>query len=425
MNHDAHPPLAAALDFVEQQFGCMVQRLEHWCAVNSGSMSVEDLQRMAALVATDYSSLGDGAVNIPLPAYRTLSDDGEEELRHTGPLLCWHHQPQASKRILLMIHYDTVYSPAAHESMRQRIEGDRFYAPGAADAKGGLMVMLESLRVVRRFGLDAGIGWTAACNPDEEIGSPASRSWMQQHAKEFVFGLLFEPTLPDRALVASRMGSGNFTVVVHGRSAHAGREPAAGRNAVMKLCRILTEVDRLNAASFGGRVNVARFRGGDALNRIPDLAVGRFNIRAQSADSADRFLAALERIIDQARGEEGFRVELHGEFQSLPKAWTTATEQLAQRVVAAGRVAGRSIAWKNTGGVCDGNKLASAGLANIDTLGPDGDGLHSPNEWVDLSSLVPAIKTLVILIADYAAEARGDSSRSREGTSAAEQGEFS
>ena len=53
----------------------------------------------------------------------------------------------------------------------------------------------------------------------------------------------------------------------------------------------------------------------------------------------------------------------------------------------AGERIGESIAWKNSGGASDGNKLAALGLRNIDTFGPEGDLLHSDQEWVRLSSL--------------------------------------
>lgn len=61
------------------------------------------------------------------------------------------------------------------------------------------------------------------------------------------------------------------------------------------------------------------------------------------------------------------------------------------------------VKWKKTGGVCDGNKLAAAGLTNIDTMGPCGDGLHSSNEWVQVSSIAEKAKVLVDLLARFEA----------------------
>jgi glutamate carboxypeptidase len=51
-----------------------------------------------------------------------------------------------------------------------------------------------------------------------------------------------------------------------------------------------------------------------------------------------------------------------------------------------------------TGGVCDGNNFQAEGLPTIDTLGVRGGGLHTPQEWIDLPSLVERCQLLTLLI---------------------------
>jgi glutamate carboxypeptidase len=59
---------------------------------------------------------------------------------------------------------------------------------------------------------------------------------------------------------------------------------------------------------------------------------------------------------------------------------------------------GRIVRFAATGGASDGNKLAAVGLPNIDTLGPTGDRLHSPDEWIDSKSLVENSERLLRLL---------------------------
>lgn len=380
----------------------MVARLCRWCKQNSGSYNLEGLRSMADMLARDFGELGRPMKRIAVDPIRWIDDGGEQRFQQSGDLLVVEHNPKANHRFLMMIHYDTVYPPSEFTTAVEFIADNKLRGPGTADAKGGLLVMFEAARVLGEFGLDQEIGWTLAVNPDEEIGSPASSSWIRENATKFDFGLLFEPTLPDGSLVSSRKGSGNFTIIVRGRSAHAGRNPQAGRNAVVHLCRLLAHLDRLNREIAGVTVNVAKVSGGGALNQVPDLAIGRLNIRVVDSPMQQLVMEKVGQTIAQFNAEDGFSVVLEGEFQSPPKVCTPRMEELQQRVERACHLVGRSVSWRPTGGACDGSKLSAAGLVNVDTLGPTGDGLHSAEEWIDTRSLVPAAKTIVALATEYA-----------------------
>jgi glutamate carboxypeptidase len=400
------PRLDEALQYLAGRREAMAERLSRWCDQNSGSYHRPGLDAMAELLCEDYGDLGHGPRRTPTVPFTTVEDDGTTRQHQTADILRWDAGEEAERRVLLMIHYDTVYPPGSQPSGVTRTPEDRLVGPGTADAKGGLLVMLEALSAVRRFELDRGIGWTAIANPDEEIGSPASTPWMREHARLFDFGLLFEPPLPDGAMVAARKGSGNFTIVVRGRSAHAGRNPEQGRNAVVKLCQVLTEIDRLPKTIEHATINVARVHGGSALNRVPDLAVGRFNARVLDHAAQQAVIEAVDRCIAAHNRDGEFRLELSGGFQSPPKTHSPQLRRLRSFVSDAATRLGRELRWRDTGGACDGSKLADAGLANIDTLGPQGDRLHSPDEWVDLNALVPAAQLVATLLHDYASRER-------------------
>jgi len=391
----------------------MVADLIELANQNSGSNNVVGLLAVADWLE-DWAGLHPAMLKrIALPARRIIGDDGRELVFETGPALRWDYRPESRRRVLLAIHYDTVFG-AEHPFQRcHRVTSDKLVGPGVADAKGGIVVLRYAMQALLKFSLANECGWTVLLNPDEEVGSPSSASLMKEIAPDFEFGLLFEPCLPGGEFVSQRKGSGNFVLVMRGRSAHAGRDFGQGRNAVAKLCGLLAEIDQLNGVRKDTMINVGSFVGGGPVNVVPDLAVGRINLRLADNDSASWFKHKLKALVSTVNTCEGFHCEIHGGVTSPAKPITDETRQLMNAIESCAGQLGQSIQWKATGGVCDGNKLAAAGLPNVDTLGPLGDGLHSSQEWVQVSSLVAKAKLVVELMSRFSSGQLGSTEQSK------------
>ena len=356
----------------------------------------------------DFSSL-------ELPARTTICDQGQEISSEAGPMLRWDCRQDARRKVLLAIHYDTVFGPDNSFQRCKLLDGGRLNGPGTADAKGGIMVILNALQAFEQFCSAKDVGWTVLLNPDEEIGSPSSAGYFQEVAQGFDFGLLFEPALPTGELVAERKGSGNFDLVVKGRSAHAGRHFEDGRNALTALCTAMLELDKLNTIRDGLTVNIGNIVGGGPVNVVPDTAVGRINVRMNDQESANWFQDQLKEIVDKASQREGIQAAYHGKVASPPKSLTPQMQNLMSAIQTCTReVNGSDVNWRSTGGVCDGNKLAAAGLPNIDTLGPCGDGLHSSHEWVQVNSIPQKAMVIVRLLESFAAGRFPELERNRD-----------
>ena len=142
-------------------------------------------------------------------------------------------------QLLFTGHMDTVYG-ADHAFQETRwIEEGVLNGPGVADMKGGLAVMLAALKAVERGRGADRLGYEVIINSDEEVGSPASAALLADAARGKRAALTYEPAaLPDGTLAGARPGSGNFDFVVHGRSAHAGRNPEDGRNALVAAAEL-------------------------------------------------------------------------------------------------------------------------------------------------------------------------------------------
>jgi glutamate carboxypeptidase len=378
---------AELLQWIDAQADAMAQWVWELAEINSGTYHLAGVERVAQRVIDAFAPLGCTAERVPLPPERSMDGRGELIELPLAPALRFVKRPQAERRALLCIHLDTVYPPEHPFQQVTRIDADTLRGPGVVDAKGGLVVLLTALRAFEQSDAAAALGWEVILNTDEEIGSPGSAGLLLEAARRNHAGLVFEPALPDGSLVGARKGSGNFTVVVRGVAAHAGRDFSAGRSAIVALARLVEHLDRLNGARPGVIVNCGRIEGGGALNIVPDLAIGRFNGRAGTIEEQHFVESAFTGLSSRLDLASGVHLTVHGGFHSPPKPLDPRCQQLTAEVQAAGRALGLELAVHPSGGTCDGNRLAAAGLPTVDSLGPCGGDLHSASEFLSLSSL--------------------------------------
>lgn len=388
------------LGWIDQQQERLCQLVREWASVNSGSRNLPGIENCLTLVAREFGKLGGDLEWIDLPPQEVVNPRGEVQMHELGKSIRILKRPDAPLRVFLGIHIDTVYGLDHAFQNVTMLDTERMSGPGVADAKGGLAVMLAALEALEQSPWASGIGWEVLINPDEEIGSPGSLGLLRESAARNHLGLLFEPAQEDGALVSQRKGSGNFTVVVHGKAAHAGRNPHEGRSAIHLLADIIVGVNQL--ARPGVTINWGQVQAENAVNVVCPLAVGRFNVRMASVEDQQAVQDELGRIVKEMNGREGYSVRLHGGITSPPKGVDQRMRKLMGHVDACGKQLGLSIAWKSSGGVCDGNKLAAAGLVNVDSLGVEGGGLHSAEEYLAVSSLSRRAKLSALLLMQLA-----------------------
>lgn len=383
----------------------MLAQVLAWSAINSGSQHLEGLARMAEALAAAFGRLAP-VERLTLAPQQLVGADGVLHERPLGQALRLRVRPEARWQVLLVGHYDTVYGAGdAFQTPRWNADGT-LNGPGVADLKGGLAVMLAALAAFEAgpAALKATLGWTVLLNPDEEIGSPGSAPLLAAEAAQHDLGLVFEPSaLPDGTLAGARKGSGNFTVTLRGRAAHAGRNPQDGRNAIVAAADCVLGLAALAEPAQGISVNPAKIDGGGAVNVVPDLAVVRFNVRLAEPAQQAGFLAAVQRLCATVSDRHGCTAELAGGFTRPPKPLDARQRALHDFVADTGAQLGLTLGTRDTGGVCDGNNLAAAGLANVDTLGVRGGAIHSPDEFLIVDSLAERARLATRLLVRLAA----------------------
>jgi glutamate carboxypeptidase len=375
------------LDWIQAQVPAQRDELLRLSNINSGSYHAAGVNRVADRVEQLFAPLGARSERLDLPAHRVTTDRGDAVEHPIGRALRLRQRANAPLRIFLAGHLDTVFGEKHPFQAARAVDDDTLNGPGVADLKGGLLVMLLALSALERSPWRDRIGWEVVFNPDEEIGSEGSAPLFKEGASRNAFGLVFEPSFPDGNLASARKGSGNFDVIVRGRAAHAGRDPHLGRNAVRAAADVVAALDALNGQRQDLTVNVGYVHGGGPTNIVPDLCIVKFNVRTAVADDERWLHEQLDRILGNARKREGIELEVRGSFTRGPKVMTPAIDKLAGLIGDCGRQLGLALEFRPTGGCCDGNNLAAAGLPNIDNLGVVGGEIHSDREFMRVSSL--------------------------------------
>jgi len=213
--------------------------------------------------------------------------------------------------------------------------------------------------------------------------------------------LIFEPSFSDGALVSARKGSFNFTVIARGKSAHAGRDFSSGINAASALMKCLLKIESLSNPEKGLTINIGKIEGGDAVNIVPDLAIGYCNARMSSAEDFFIFKRKLESIILEENNAGEAEICLHAKNPRMPRDFDKNHVVFFEECKQCAYQLGYDLTWRPSGGVCDGNILSNAGIPTIDTLGAIGGNIHTHHEYIELDSLLPRIKLCALLLLKF------------------------
>lgn len=363
----------------------MLAQVERWAAVNSGTGNLAGLKDIVGKLADAFTALP-GTVRLVTPdPVESVDAAGTVRTIQRGDHLHLRVRPDAPVQLLLTGHMDTVFA-ADHpfQTLAWR-EAGVLNGPGTADMKGGIAVILAALQALEASPLAPRVGYDVMINSDEETGSQASAALIAELAHGKTAALTYEPALPDGTLAGARPGSGNFSVLIHGRAAHAGRNPEDGRNALVAAADLAVRLNALKSPEL--KVNPARIDGGGPNNVVPDQAILRVNMRPMTPGAMAAAEAALRGAIAAISREHDVHCHLYGGFNRPPKPLDAAATRLFELVRDCGTVLGLTIGWNATGGVCDGNNIAACGIPVVDTMGPRGGAIHSSDEFLIVDSL--------------------------------------
>lgn len=363
---------------IDELTGAIVSLAE----TNSGSFHAAGVNRVGTQLAELVARLRPDTIeHVSVPDAEVISEDGTIRPAPLGDALRVRSRPDAPFRVCLFGHLDTVF-PADHDFQSVSVDGHRLSGPGVADCKGGLVLATEVARAIDGMPWSDHVGWELLVLPDEEIGSNSSKPLLGESAERCHLGIGFEPSLPSGGVAGARKGTLTAHTIVRGLAAHVGRAHHEGRSAILGLSRLIVELEALNQHP-GVTVNTGRISGGGALNAVPDLAVASYNMRVADP-AAQRW---VERRFAEVVEKAPLDIDLVWAGGRPPKVRTASIDLLLDDVADTAQSIGLTIEAEDTGGCCDGNDLAAAGLPNVDSLGILGGDIHSSSEFADVASL--------------------------------------
>ncbi|MGA9161290.1 MAG: M20 family metallopeptidase [Actinomycetota bacterium] len=366
-----------------------IDALREMVNIDCGSYTPDGVDRIADLCQGRFEAGGWAVERI-----RHEPAGGHERL---GDLVIGRLRGSGRTRILMIGHMDTVFDPGTVAERPFRIEGNRAFGPGVTDMKGGLLTGFFAVEVLQAAGFEDFGTITYICNPDEEIGSPWSRETILAEAKRADAALVLEGARENGDIVSSRKGVLDVRLEIEGRSAHAGVEPERGRSAILEAAHKTVALQALNGRWPGVTVNVGVVHGGTRPNVVAERCVLEVDVRSPQESTFEQAGAAVERIANEhAVPDVTVTTVSNGWHRPMEKKEGGA--KLAALATQVAAELGFELKDAATGGASDANTTSGAGVPSLDGLGPIGGDDHGPNEWLDLSSIVPRISLLAGLL---------------------------
>ncbi len=351
----------------------LLDGIRKWVEVESHTPDTAGVNRMMDVCATGWREAGAKVTRIP--GSKGLGD-------HLVVASAWGGEGPG---ILVLCHLDTVHPKGTIEELSFRIDGDRAYGPGIYDMKGGAYLAFAAYRAIVAGGKATPLPIRFLYVADEETGSTTSRALIEKLADNAKYVLVTEPARDGGKIVTSRKGVGRFVLTAHGRPAHSGARHQDGRSAILEVARHVAAIEAMTDYKRGITFNIGQISGGTADNVVPARCEATIDMRVPTTVDADAMAAHFQGL---KAFNPDVRVEVTGGLNRPPYEMSPASAKLyaqAQKVAAG---IGIDLVGVATGGGSDGNFTAQK-VATLDGLGVDGNGAHTMQEHLLISSLVP------------------------------------
>lgn len=301
--------------------------------------------------------------------------------------------------VALIGHLDTVFPPGKFEGYKK--DGDKRRGPGVLDMKSGLVTIAWAIRaLVEAKKLSEVPPLKVVVVSDEEIGSPEGAPIIQRVCEGAQAALVFESGRTNDAIVTARKGVGYYDVTFTGKPAHAGNNHADGINAIWACSRYVELAQKLTDYPRGLTVNAGKISGGTSKNTVPDTCVVELDVRFQTKKDAEWVQAELKRLAEEAAATvKGASAKFDGGVVRYPMERTEHSVKLLEKYAACAKAEGLAAdEAPRVGGGSDACTTSAMGIPSIDALGPRGTGFHTPDEYIELPTLVPRAAALARLL---------------------------
>lgn len=354
----------------------------------------------------DVDAMGDVVISLMRNAGFTTSrlpqapiPDDEPWMKHLGHVLTARtHAPEAGPGVVLMGHMDTVFPAGAAGARPFRLDktADRATGPGILDMKGGLVMNMFVARALKELGLMNDVPMTLTFSPDEELGSPTTLYHLGRELTQAHAVMCTEPGYIGGGVSVERKGSGHMLLEIAGISAHAGRNYADGRSAILELAHKVLAYDKHLDLERGITVNTGIINGGTSANSVAPWASARIHLTFRTVEDG-------KKLVDGIRSDtaktwiEGTHSHISGGLRLYPLTMTPKVMALYDLIAESGKTLGYSICSERSLGAAESGYCCSVlDLPTVCSMGPEGTGLHTDEEYIIPSTVIPRAMVLAL-----------------------------
>ena len=373
------------LDWLQGQEGAMLALLEEVVNLDSGSYDKPGVDAAGEAFRRFFSTQG---IPVTTHSREAYGDALTAEVAGGGG---------SNKPIVLMGHRDTVFPKGEAGRRPFRIDSGRAYGPGVADMKAGLVMNAFVLAAYHRLGGAPG-PLVGLITSDEEIGSPACRGIIEDTARNARAVFNSEPGRPSGNVVTARKGGVFMACEVFGKAAHSGGSFEDGISAIRETAHKITALSEITDLKAGTTLNVGLVSGGQSVNTVAPHARMEIDLRYVEPPQRAAAMVRIEEIVASTTvpGTTA-RLEIKGEF--LPLVQDEPSKELFEAYRAATDAIGRVVEGEFSGGCADSGFTSAVGCPTLCGVGPIGGRAHSPEEYLEVSSIVPRAQALALAIA--------------------------
>jgi len=368
----------ALLNLSQKKKPDLIQDLSTLVNIDSGTDYAEGLSKVESFLAQRLKDLGAEVETAPsAPA--------------VGNMVIGTLRGSGTKNFMLMIHYDTVFGVGEAGKRPFKVEGNKAFGPGVADAKGGALLILYALSIARERGMNNYKTLTVLFNADEEKSSLGSREMIKKLAAQQDYVFIYEPPEADRVTISTN-GIAYVHLSVKGLASHAGSAPEKGRNAAMELSHQLMQLNDLGDPVKGTTVNWTVIKAGEKVNVIPDAASATADMRMSDVTEVNRVQQDGDRIT-QKKFIPQTEVVIKVENRRPPFSKNQNSDSLAALADKIYHELGKKIEpvgmrySTDAGFVYSVFNPKTGKPVVLDGMGIIGDGIHGVTEWADLDSI--------------------------------------
>jgi len=317
-----------------------------------------------------------------------------------GLLITWNEEASLPP-VAFTGHLDTVFPEGTFEKPVFRKENGRFYGPGVFDMKGGLVIGLMVMDVLKEAGYrQRPLKFIMIGDEElsEGLSGEAGKSFIRDSARGCAAAITLEGG-DGKIITVGRKGSIRYKVQVTGRASHAGSRYAEGISAIKEAAWKILEIEKPSDQE-QITYNCGLLSGGTAPNTVPENAEFTLYNRYWRMEQRQEIKDHVEGIVAKS-----FIQGTHSTFEvigeRLPMEATKDNYALAEHINEVCQKYGfgeRVPVLRSSGS--DASYTTMAGTPSVCSMGPSGGRAHSKEEYVEAESLISSAKVLAATIVE-------------------------